>query len=62
MYYFGWILLIVILFLWRRDVQSAKKMHMYIMKLLRNERKEIDSLRDKYIALLNEKMSKKVQS
>jgi len=52
MYYLSWALFIMILFLWRRDVKKVKESYRYILEEIRNERKELDLLREKYINLL----------
>ncbi len=52
MYYLGWIVLVLIVLFWRRDIKEAKETQKYLMEVFRKERKEFDSLKEKYHTIL----------
>ncbi len=53
MYYLSWILFLIVLFLWKRDIRKIKESYRYILDEMRKERKDLDTLREKYISLLD---------
>ena len=53
MYYIGWLIIMAMLILWKRDIKGAVECHRYLLKAVRDERREIDTLREKYVALLH---------
>jgi hypothetical protein len=55
MYYIGWLIISAMLILWKRDVKGAAECRRYLLKAVRDERREIDAMRDKYVALLGRK-------
>jgi hypothetical protein len=55
MYYIGWLIIIAMLILWKRDLKGVAECRNYLLKAVRDERREIDVLREKYVKLLHKK-------
>jgi hypothetical protein len=52
-YYAGIALVFMIIFLWKRDKKKVAEAHMLLREALRLERNDLESLKEKYAALLN---------
>jgi hypothetical protein len=55
MYYIGWLIITAILILWKKDLKGVAECRKYLLSAVRDERREIDTLREKYVALLHRK-------
>lgn len=53
MYYAGVALVLIIIFLWKRDIKKVRESHMLLREALKRERNDLESLKEKYAALLN---------
>ncbi len=53
MYYLGWLFFLLIFFLWRQDIRKVKETYRDILEQIRDERKELDTLREKYLNLIH---------
>ncbi|MBF0515717.1 MAG: hypothetical protein HQK97_01190 [Nitrospirae bacterium] len=58
MYYIAWVILIVIVAIWKRELRQTKAAYLAILGELKSERMEFDKLREKYAALLKAQMAK----
>ncbi|MCI4625275.1 MAG: hypothetical protein L3V56_04860 [Candidatus Magnetoovum sp. WYHC-5] len=58
MYYLGWMIVIVIYMLWKRDIRKAHEAIKALKESLQSERGEIESLRKKYEHLIKSQPNK----
>ncbi|KJU81765.1 hypothetical protein MBAV_006035 [Candidatus Magnetobacterium bavaricum] len=52
MYVLGWLFLILIISLWRRDVRAARDIYLRLISEVRRERAELETLKESYMMLL----------
>jgi hypothetical protein len=57
-YYAGLALVFIVIFLWKRDMKKVKEAHMLLKEALKRERSDLESLKEKYMALLNKETNK----
>jgi hypothetical protein len=52
MYYIAWVVLVIAVVLWKRELRETKVAYLTILGELKGERMEFDKLREKYMVLL----------
>ncbi|WP_420264988.1 hypothetical protein [Candidatus Magnetominusculus dajiuhuensis] len=53
MYYIAWLILVVVVALWKRELKETKAAYLTILGELKSERMEFDKLKERYLILLN---------
>ncbi|MBF0555119.1 MAG: hypothetical protein HQK96_11290 [Nitrospirae bacterium] len=53
MYYIAWVIFVVVVALWKRELKETKAAYLTILGELKSERMEFDKLKERYMVLLN---------
>ncbi|KWT82085.1 hypothetical protein [Candidatus Magnetominusculus xianensis] len=54
MFYIAWVIVVIMVALWKRELRDARTAYINILGELKSERLEFDKLREKYMILLKE--------
>ncbi|MEO5361381.1 MAG: hypothetical protein H7843_13205 [Nitrospirota bacterium] len=58
MFYIAWVIIVIMVALWKRQLRDTRAAYINILGELKSERLEFDKLREKYMILLREQGAK----